>query len=116
MSLAYIGMSGKGKAAAVGSSPSTCLSFTTQQNADITENYFKFEFCMAVRFLQAKQVSRTKIHRGFVSVYGQNVFSQKKVSVWCNKLKDGRTALNDDPVKQRGRPKTLYIDENCVIV
>jgi hypothetical protein len=32
-----------------------------------------------------------------VSVYGQNVFSQKEVSVWCKKFKDSWTALNDDP-------------------
>jgi hypothetical protein len=24
--------------------------------------------------------------------------------------------LNDDPEKQRGRPRTLHSDENCVIV
>jgi hypothetical protein len=51
-----------------------------------------------------------------VSVYGQNVFSQKEVPVWCNKFKDGRTVLNDDPHKHRGTPRTSHNDENCVIV
>jgi hypothetical protein len=36
--------------------------------------------------------------------------------VWCNKFKDGRTALNGDPPKHRGRPRTSHTDENCVIV
>jgi hypothetical protein len=43
-----------------------------------------------------------------VNVYGQNVFS--------NKFKDGRTTLNDDPQKHRGRRRTSHTDENCVIV
>jgi hypothetical protein len=38
------------------------------------------------------------------------------VSVWCNKFKDGRTALNDDPGRQRGRAMTSPTDEICVIV
>jgi hypothetical protein len=38
------------------------------------------------------------------------------VPLWWNKLKDGRTALIDDPQKHRGRPRTLHTDENCVIV
>jgi hypothetical protein len=37
------------------------------------------------------------------------------VSLWCNKFKDGRTALNDDPPKHRGRPRASHTDENCVI-
>jgi hypothetical protein len=39
------------------------------------------------------------------------------MSVWCNRFKDGQTALNDDPEKHRGRPRrTSYTDQNCVIV
>jgi hypothetical protein len=51
-----------------------------------------------------------------VSVYSQNGFGCKEVSVWSNKFKDGQTALNYDTEKQRGRPKTSHTDENCVIV
>jgi hypothetical protein len=36
--------------------------------------------------------------------------------VWCNKFKDGRKALNDDPQKHRGRPRTSHTDKNRVIV
>jgi hypothetical protein len=45
------------------------------------ENYSKFEVSMVVRFLQAEGMSQSKIHRRLVSVYGQNVFSLKEVSV-----------------------------------
>jgi hypothetical protein len=75
--------------------------------AGMMENYLKFEVHAVVRFLQAEGVSQTKIHRRLVSVYGQNVFSQKEVSVWCNKFEDGRTALIDDPLKHRGRLRNL---------
>jgi hypothetical protein len=51
--------------------------------------------------------SQSEIHRRLVSVYGQNVFSRKEVFVWCNKFKDVRTALNDDPQKHRGRSRIL---------
>jgi hypothetical protein len=70
--------------------------------AIVIENYSKFEVCAVVRFLQAKEVSQSEIHCRLVSVYDQNVFNGKKVSVWCQKFKDGLTALNDDPQKQRG--------------
>jgi hypothetical protein len=73
-----------------------------------------FEDRAAIRFLHAG-VSQCEIHHGLVSVYGQNVFSQKEVSVRCSKFKDGRTAL-DDPHKHTGRPRTSHNDENYVIV
>jgi hypothetical protein len=47
-----------------------------------------------------------------VTVY----FSQKEASVLCNRFKDGRTAPNDDPEKQRSIPRASHTDENCVIV
>jgi hypothetical protein len=53
----------------------------------VIENYSKFEVRTVVRFLQAEGVSQSKIHRRLMSVYGQNVFSRKEVSVWCNKIK-----------------------------
>jgi hypothetical protein len=47
---------------------------------------------------------------------GREFFTRKEVTVWCNKFKDGRTALNDDPEKHRSRPGTSHIDENLVYV
>jgi hypothetical protein len=51
-----------------------------------------------------------------MSVYSQNIFSQKEVSLWYNRFKDGWMALKDDTQKHRGRPGTSHTDENCVIV
>jgi hypothetical protein len=33
----------------------------------------------------------------------------------CNKFKDGRMTLNDDPEEHRGWPRASHSDENCVI-
>jgi hypothetical protein len=57
--------------------------------AGMIENYSKFVICTVVRLLQVEGVSQSKIHLRLMSVCGQNVFSQKEVSVWCNKFKDG---------------------------
>jgi hypothetical protein len=45
--------------------------------------------------------SQSEIHRRSVSAYGRKVFSREEVPVCCHKPKDGRTALNDAPKKQR---------------
>jgi hypothetical protein len=47
--------------------------------ASVMENYSKFEVHAVVRFLQAEGVSLSEINSKLVSVYGQNVFSQKEV-------------------------------------
>jgi hypothetical protein len=39
--------------------------------------------------------------------------AERKCLAWCNKFKNGRTALNDDPEKPRGNNDT---EENYVIV
>jgi hypothetical protein len=54
-----------------------------------------------IRLLQAERVSQSEIRLRSLSVYGQKVFSQKKVSVWCIEFKDGSMALNGDPEKHR---------------
>jgi hypothetical protein len=56
---------------------------------DVIENYSKSEVCVVVRFLHAEGVSQSEIHRRLVSVYSEEVFSRKVLSVWCNKFKDG---------------------------
>jgi hypothetical protein len=49
--------------------------------AGVTENYSKFEVHAVVRFLQAEGVCQSESHCRLVSVYGQNVFSRKEVSL-----------------------------------
>jgi hypothetical protein len=48
----------------------------------------------------SRGLSQSEIHRRSVIVYGPNVWSREEMSVWCDKFRDGRTALNDDPEKQ----------------
>jgi hypothetical protein len=84
--------------------------------ASVIENYYKYEIRSLVRFLQAEGRGVGEIHSRSVSVYSQNVFSQKEVSLWCNKFKDGQMELKDGPEKHRGGPRTSDTEENCVIV
>jgi hypothetical protein len=71
-----------------------------------TQNDSKFEVRAVVKFLQAEGVRRSETHRRSESVCDQNVFIRKGVSVWCNRFKNRRTALNDDPEKH-GQTKDL---------
>jgi hypothetical protein len=50
-------------------------------------------------------------------VFTARTFSaERKCLRGANKFKDGRTSLNDDPQKHRGRLRTSHTDENCVTV
>jgi hypothetical protein len=73
--------------------------------AGVTENVSKFEGSQ----IFASRVSQSEVHRRLVSVYGQNVFSRKEVSLWCYKFQDNRMALNGDQGKVEAdqRPPTL---------
>jgi hypothetical protein len=64
---------------------------------------------MVVRFLQAEGASLSEIHCSLVTVYGQDVFRQMEVSVWCNKFKGGQSQRN------RGRPRISHTDKNGVV-
>jgi hypothetical protein len=82
----------------------------------VIEYYSKFDVRVVVRFLQAEGISQSDINCRVVSVYVQNILSKKEVSVWCSEFEDGRTALNDDPEKYRGRQKTSFTDDKFVTV
>jgi hypothetical protein len=82
--------------------------------ADMIENYFKFEFHAVARFLQSERVNQNEIHRR--SVFMDRKSSVERKCLWCSKFRDGRTALSDDPEKQRGRPRTSHTDEYYAIV
>jgi hypothetical protein len=82
----------------------------------VTQNYSKFEGVAGAQsdFFEQKEC-QDEIHRKSVSVYGQKVFYWKEMSV-CNRFKDCRKALSDDPEKHRGKATTSHTNENCVIV
>jgi hypothetical protein len=70
----------------------------------VVENYSKFEACAVVRFMQAGRMGQSGIRRRLDSVYYQNVFSRNI------EFKECQMAVNDDPEKHRGRPKTSHTD------
>jgi hypothetical protein len=57
----------------------------------------------------------SEINHKLVSVHNQKAFCLKEGTVWCNKFKDVRTALNDDPEKNRGKTKAWHNDGHWVI-
>jgi transposase len=57
--------------------------------------------------LNAKQKSPTEIYKEVVEVYGANVISHKRVSVWCNQFKERRTSLLDE--ERAGRPTACNV-------
>jgi hypothetical protein len=93
MSLAYIRMLGREVVALVPLFTIHVSKLYKQMN----------EFKVLITFLQVEGVSQRKIHHRLVSVHGQNIFSLKVMSLWCNKFKDGRRTLNEVPEKRRGR-------------
>jgi len=63
-----------------------------------------------IRFLDARGLGPSEIHRQLVEVYGENVMSKKQVYFWCNQFSAGRTSIADEP--RSGRPSTSKTDEN----
>ena len=49
-----------------------------------------------VRFLWAERVKPVEIHRRMLAQYGQSTESQRKVYVWVERFKSGRTRVTDE--------------------
>jgi hypothetical protein len=77
------------------------------------DNPTSYEICAVIRFLRAKNMSASEIHRELTAVCGQNVMSGGTVRHWCRMFKDGRrnihaeersvrpSVVNDDLVKKK---------------
>jgi len=48
------------------------------------------------RFLWAERVKPVEIHRRMLAQYGQSTESQRKVYVWVERFKSGRTRVTDE--------------------
>jgi len=57
-----------------------------------------------VRFVWAEGVKLVEIHHRMLAQYGQSTTSQRKVYVWVERFKSGRTRVTD--VGRSGRPST----------
>ena len=54
-----------------------------------------------VRFLWAEGVKPVEIHRRILAQYGQSTMSQRKVYVWVERFKSGRTRVTDEDLSDR---------------
>jgi len=61
-----------------------------------------------IRFLQAKTIQPTDIHRQVCEVYGEGAMSDSMVRRWCRQFESGRDNLHDD--KRSGRPSVVTPD------
>ena len=72
------------------------------------ETYSKGEIRETPRFLWAKRLNYTDIHREILAVYGPNAISRPAIVKWCQQVDQGRTDLNDG--HRAGRPSTSTTD------
>jgi transposase len=73
-----------------------------------SDNSASCEIRAVIRFLHAKSMSATEIHRELCAVYGQNVMSEGTVRQWSRMFKDGRTNVYDE--ERSGRPFVVSDD------
>jgi hypothetical protein len=76
-------------------------------NANI-ENPATCEVRLVIRFLNAKNVCLTEIHRQIVEVYGEGTMNEGSMRKWCQLFNEGRTNVHDE--EQSGR-LSLFTDD-----
>ena len=58
-----------------------------------------------IRFLQAKKVRPSEIHRRLVAVYGEYVMNAASFRKWCTMFRNGRTDVHD--AERSGRTSVI---------
>lgn len=76
------------------------------------ELWSKEEIRAVIRFLNAKHVSPSEIHRQLVEVYGGHVMSKPHVYKWCKTFDNGKQHTRDE--NRSGRPRSSTTDENIL--
>lgn len=74
----------------------------------------KYELRSTIRFLTAKNLNASEIHRELCSVYGNACMSVQMVTRWRNEFVQGREVVYDEP--RAGRPSDAVTDENVALV
>jgi hypothetical protein len=52
--------------------------------------------CLAIRFLNTKNIRSAKIHHQFVKVYGEGVMNKRNVRKWCHLFNGGRSDVQNE--------------------
>ena len=74
------------------------------------ETWSKEEIRAVIRFLNAKSLNPTEIHKELQSVYGEHVISRSQVYHWWNLFEAGHSDLTDK--EGRGRSITATSEDN----
>ncbi|KAK3803875.1 hypothetical protein RRG08_029467 [Elysia crispata] len=89
---------------------SVYLKQTILKMAAHLETWSKEEIRAVIRFLNAKSLNPTEIHKELQSVYGEHVISRTQVYHWCNLFEAGHSDLTDR--EGRGRSITATSEDN----
>ncbi|XP_035210368.1 protein Wnt-16-like [Stegodyphus dumicola] len=65
-----------------------------------------------IRFLWAKNVAASEIHRQIVEVYGDKAMSRQQVAKWCRSYQAGREHVENRNMEESGRPSSSRTDIN----
>ena len=69
------------------------------------ETWFRIEARAVIRFLWAKNVASSEIHRQIVEVYGGKAMSRQQVAEWCPSYQTGREHVENWNMESSGESK-----------
>ena len=80
--------------------------YTILKMATHLETWSKEEIRAVIRFLNAKGLNPTDIHKDLQSVYGEHVISRTQVYHWCSLFQTGHSELKDSAGRGRSSSAT----------
>ncbi|XP_035228570.1 uncharacterized protein LOC118200722 [Stegodyphus dumicola] len=80
------------------------------------EKWSRIEVRAVIRFLWAKNVAASEIHRQIVEVYGDKAMSRQQVAKWCCSYQAGREHVENRNMEASGRRSSSRTDINTVRV
>ncbi|XP_035215289.1 uncharacterized protein LOC118188881 [Stegodyphus dumicola] len=74
------------------------------------EKWSRIEVRAVIRFLWAKNVAASEIHRQIVEVYGDKAMSRQQVARWCRSYQAGREHVENRNMEASGRRSSSRTD------
>ncbi|XP_035212130.1 protein GVQW3-like [Stegodyphus dumicola] len=80
------------------------------------EKWSRVQVRALIRFLWAKNVAASEIHRQIIEVYGDKAMSRQQVAKWCRSYQAGREHVKNRNMEASGRPSSSRTDFNTARV
>ncbi|XP_035216761.1 uncharacterized protein LOC118190194 [Stegodyphus dumicola] len=74
------------------------------------EKWSRIEVRAVIRFLWAKNVAASEIHRQIVEVYGDKAMSRQQLVKWCRSYQAGREHVENRNMEASSRPSSSRTD------